>query len=80
MNHVPDQMYKCCLQFNNIATIQDVRYFATGRDDDWYVTIQKLDETTIGRYVFIFAIAQDDRIKSFGEMKLFRQMWCEQIH
>ena len=35
------QMYKCCLQFNNIARKifrQDVRYFATGRDDDRYVT------------------------------------------
>ena len=37
MNHESGQMYKCCLQFNNTATIifrQNVRYFATGRNDD----------------------------------------------
>ena len=84
MNHVPYKMYKClqyisCLQFNNIATIiflQNVRYFATERDD--------------GRYVIIPATGRDmDRFypkkqphkfpNTFGEMKVFRQMWREQL-
>ena len=30
------------------------------RDDGRYVTVLKLDETTIGRYVFILATAQGD--------------------
>ena len=56
-------MCKCCLQFNNIATIiyrQNVRYFANERDDGRYVTVLKLDETKISRYVIIPATGRDD--------------------
>ena len=97
MSHVPGQTYNCCLQFNNIATIifrQDVRYFATERDDGRYVTVLKRNETTIGRYVFIVATAQDgiyckstrrrsvlsrEKTAQVFKYKVFRQMWREHL-
>ena len=42
------------LPFLKVFTIEDER------DDGRYVTVLKLDETTIGRYVFILATAQDN--------------------
>ena len=63
------QMYKCWLQFNNIAAIilrQDVRHFATELDDGRYVTVPatgrdddrawfflQLDKTTIDTWHFL---------------------------
>ena len=61
MSHVPCQMYKCCLQFDNIATIifrQNVRYFATERDDDRYVIIPATGRDD-GRYVTFLTTARD---------------------
>ena len=55
-------MYKCCLQFNNIATIifrQNVRYFATEGDDGRYVIIPATERDD-GRYVIIPATGGDD--------------------
>ena len=37
-----------------------VTLLTSAGDDDRYVTVVKLDETTTGRYVFIFATAQDN--------------------
>ena len=51
-------MYKCCLQFNNIATIifrQNVRYFATERDDGRYVNISATGREE-GRYVIFLQL------------------------
>ena len=62
MSHVPCQMYMCCLQFNNIATIifrQNVRYFATERDDGRYVNIPATGRDD-DRYVTFLATARDD--------------------
>ena len=91
MSHVPYQPYKCCLRFNNIATIifrQNVRYFTTERDEGRYVNITSTGRVD-GRYVTFHATARDDdrsiqknnRTTSFQtrEMKVFRQMWREQM-
>ena len=62
MRHVPRQMYKCCLQFNNIATIifrQNVRYFVTERDYGRYVNDPATGRDA-GRYVTFLATARDD--------------------
>ena len=62
MSHVPCQTYKCCLQFNNIATIifrQDMRYFVNERDDDRYVIIPATGRDD-GRYMIGFATGRDD--------------------
>ena len=62
MSHVRCQMYKCCLQFNNIDTIifrQNVRHFATGRDDGRYVIIPATGRDD-GRYVIFLATERND--------------------
>ena len=62
MSHVADQMCKCCLQFNSIATIifrQNLSYFATERDDGRYLNIPATGRDG-GRYVTFLATARDD--------------------
>ena len=50
----------------NLTTIifrQNVRHFATERDDGRYVTVLKMNEATTGRDVFILATRRDgDRL------------------
>ena len=43
-----------------MGKLKEERDFATERDVGRYVTVLKLNETTIGRYVFILATEQDD--------------------